>query len=196
MRPQDTLVLMACSATKRACAHGLPLLELYDGPMWQTLRQHKGAIPDANVFVLSGRYAFGTALAHGVNYEQKISAEKVDSLIEHGIDGKPALPTMASNSKDRSLAFFRDRLTHRAVLRRTVWRDGRYAELPPWGAVINAGAGEYRRFFDWLIDAGKAGGIIAPDAPVLTVCGGIGTQRGQLGAHLRAVNGYEQEIAA
>ena len=45
MRLDNTLILMACSQTKKAMPTGwdaVPLIDLYDGPMWRSLRTHLG----------------------------------------------------------------------------------------------------------------------------------------------------------
>ena len=58
--PADVLVLMACSGVKTGGGEK-PLIELYAGPLWLTLKTHIGAIPPRNVFVLSAKLGFQQA---------------------------------------------------------------------------------------------------------------------------------------
>jgi hypothetical protein len=163
------LVLMACSATKIETTSSVPLHRLYNGPLWQTLRPHRGAIAWSNVFVLSGKYGFTSAGLFSQPYEEKISRQKVGAIIARGLDG---LPT------DR----------HGLVIGPTIRADIGRTREEPFSRIIMAGAGDYRRFFHWLIEAMKADGLIAPSADIAEVQGGIGEQRGQLGQWLRRMN--------
>lgn len=171
MSAGETLVLMACSATKRDTGgKPVPLFDLYDGPAWQTLRARRGALPWRNVVVLSGRWLLTSAWHHSPTYEERISAAKVDELIAAGLDGLATSPSDKPGAAGCS---------PRVILSPAGDR--------PWCRVIAYGAGEYRRAFDWLIGAGKAAGLVAPDAELRSCSGGIGEQRGQLGRHLDAL---------
>ena len=86
MQPTDVLILMSCSATKRQTDKAIPAIELYDGPLWQTLRTHLGAIPTRNVCVLSGKYGFINALLTLIEpYEARLSQQAADRLIARGV---------------------------------------------------------------------------------------------------------------
>jgi hypothetical protein len=141
------LVLMACSATKIETPSSVPLHRLYNGPLWQMLRLHRGAITWSNVFVLSGKHGFTSAGLFSQPYEEKISRLRVDAIIARGLDG---LPT------DR----------HGLVTGPTIRADIGRTREEPFSQIIIAGAGDYRRFFHWLIEAMKADGLIAPGAAI------------------------------
>ena len=168
----NTLILMACSGKKKPLAPGavMPLIDLYDGPMWQSLRTHLAG-RSAHVVVLSGRYGFTSAYCHLPTYEAKLTTQKADHLIARGLDGK----------QDRfgELKQVLDTSPLCAMI-----RPGSAMRSNPdraWAGVIAAGGGEYRRVFEFMIDAMRESGDIDADAPVFMTRGGIGEQRSQLG---------------
>lgn len=184
----EALILMACSATKRETVdqQALPLIELYDGPMWQTLRTHLGDwfVPSCDprpaayrIVVLSGRYGIVNAHAYCRTYEARLSAAKADALILAGLferqtwfgelDGKNGLaPSPLSQMQCRTTSI----------------KSPEPLKRVPWRAVIVAGGGDYRRVFLSLLTQLRAHGDLSPDAAVLVTRGGIGQQRAQLGA--------------
>lgn len=177
VHPSRVLVLMACGGDK--LDRPARLLDLYTGPMWSTLRAHIGAIPASNVYVLSAKLGLASALETAAPYDCRMTAEKADRFIALGL-----------SPIDRNRDFHRglDRwlhANHEAAL------DPRGA---PWEAVIVGAAGHYARALLWLVEALRARGLVAAGAPVLTVSGGIGEQRGELGRHLRAVNQIDGTI--
>lgn len=154
-----TLILVACSATKRdvgdALPHGVPLHDLYDGPIWQTLRTR---MRDdwRNVIVLSGGLGIVPASLNALPYEARLSTEKADELIRRSI-----------------LARQGDRVTPLAVMSPPA--------AGPWqGAIVCAGA-NYRRVFLAHLQQLRQWGGLDPLAPLLITRGGIGEQRSQLG---------------
>ncbi|MGY3582423.1 hypothetical protein ACVIGB_000653 [Bradyrhizobium sp. USDA 4341] len=171
MRPDKTILLMPCSGKK--LDHADQPRRLYTGPMWQTLRTHRGELPWRNVFVLSGRFGFVTAETFIQTYNERLTREKADYLIRGGIrapnnhygKASPGGPGPAD------------------VVRPYAYKDRR-----PFETVISAGAGEYRRVFEAFIPQFIADDIIASDAKVLQVAGGIGEQRAQLGRWLRGLS--------
>ena len=164
-----TLILMACGGRK-ADTHGqaVPLVELYQGPMWTTLRKHLGGAEqlrelEARVLVLSGGLGFVPALTPATPYEARLQPAAAGALIAGGIravgaGGLSPLQLMAQPSQDAA-----------------------------WRAVIAAGGSDYRRVFLSWIDELRACGAITPGALVLTTSGPIGVQRSQLGQWLRAI---------
>ncbi len=168
----NTLILMACSGKKKPLTPGavLPLIDLYDGPMWQSLRTHLAG-RSAHVVVLSGRYGFTSAYCHLPTYEAKLTSQKADHLIARGLEGR----------QDR-FGELKDVLDISPLC--AMIRPGFAMKSNPdraWAGVIAAGGGEYRRVFEYMIGAMKASGDIQPDAPVFMTRGGIGEQRSQLG---------------
>lgn len=166
----ETLILMACSATKKPTERPIPLYELYDGPLWQTLREHKGDNQFGNVFVLSGKHGFCSAGAWSLPYEEKISAEKVDALIARGLHGQERHKTKGH------------------VIGSGILQTLPLNRLPQVRRVIVAGAGHYRRFFLWLIEELRASGELRADVQVIVCDGaGIGYQRQALREALQAI---------
>lgn len=171
----DVLVLMPCGGQKLDRA--ARLLDLYTGPMWATLRTHLGAIPKRNVFVLSAKLGLRCALEVAEPYDQRMTADRADVLISRGIDGCEMMRRGKYNVP----------MGPTPICELSSGRYDGEGYDRPFRAVINAGAGEYRRVLDVYIAQAKAVGLIAADAPVFHVAGGIGEQRGQLGAFLRDV---------
>lgn len=179
----NTMVLMACSATKNealaATAHRqeLPLLDLYNGPMWQTLRTHTpGWRYKLRVVVLSGKYGVTGASLFSRTYEARLSPQKADTLIRSGLleqqdwfgelDGYATAPLGELASPYTSIA-------SPEPLRRL-----------PWRGVIVAAGGDYRRVFMAMLRQLGQAGHLANDVTVLSTQGGIGEQRQQLGRWL------------
>lgn len=176
----NTLLLIACSNTKRACPAGMsiPLYELYDGSMWQTLRTHlvSWQAAHASVVVLSGKFGIVSAGMHAQPYDARLTEAKADSLIRQGII-------------ERQDHFGALRRAHSpGLLAQTplsiMSRPGNDTDRPTdtgWQGVIICGGDTYRRTFMALVQQLIDWGGVANGAPVLVTRGGIGTQRSQLG---------------
>jgi len=174
-RAQRVLILMPCSGKKLGYAH--QAFQLYQGPMWRTLANHIGWLNWRNVFVLSGKYGFIGAMEHIQPYEARLTKENADRLIARGVH--------MVNDHHGELGP-RDGAGPPAA---EVIRPYAHKDQPPYTCVINAGAGDYRRVFDAFIPQLQAAGIIASDAMVHRLSGGIGQQRKQLAAALRLAGG-------
>jgi hypothetical protein len=181
---QLTLLLMPCSASK--LPHAEQPRQLYTGPMWQTLRQHRGALPWENVMVLSGKFGFISAQTFIQTYEARLTPAKADRMIARGIhapnDHHGELPALGGHGSG-------------CCALDTVVLPGRRGRRP-FETVINAGGADYRRVFDSFIPELIAAGAIAPDAQIRRVAGGIGEQRQQLGQWLRGLNAPPISAAA
>lgn len=184
MTLENTLILMACSATKRPLPEGqrsMPLMEMYDGPMWQTLRTRLGE-RHARVVVLSGKFGIIDALSHCAPYEARISPQKADHLIRRGLierqDWFGELPQLTT--------------TPLCDLKCPTTPIGSPVYRPlPWQGVIVAAGGDYRRVFMALLRQLQQWGDLAPDVTILATRGGIGEQRSQLGAWVGQIAGDE-----
>lgn len=165
--PRDVVFFMACSNRKVETDQKLPLIDLYDGPTWQTLRVHGQFLKQSQIIVLSGLYGWCSAMLDSKPYNQRISPEKVEALVALGAcnpvraKGLPAGWTPAQ-------------LVSRG--------DGK-----PYKAVVVCGGELYRRAFDAVIPELRDLGYIEAFAPTFVTEGGIGEQRGQLGDILRAI---------
>jgi hypothetical protein len=169
MKPIDVLVMMPCGGCK--LDRPASLLDLYTGPLWQTLRTHRGGVPRDNVTVLSARYGFASALESGEPYDERMSEQKADYLIAGGVccrrDDFGRITNGATGAQPLAVLGFRPR---------------------PFAAVIIAGAGHYRRVLNAFVIGFKDYGAVERDALILTVAGGIGEQRAQLGRWLDQAN--------
>lgn len=200
---ENTLILMACSQTKKALPVGrssMPLIDMYDGPMWQSLRTHLGReyqpcgvyhVKRYNVVVLSGKFGITSSSAHWAPYEARLSPQRADQLISRGL-----------LERQDWFGELKDVLTTTplADLKCPTTRIGSPEPLRclPWRGVIVAGGGDYRRAFMALLLQLQQCGHVADDAQILSTHGGIGEQRAQLGrwvASLVANSNQIQEAA-
>lgn len=154
----------------------MPLIERYQGPLWLSLKVAlRGAIAQPHIVVLSGKYGICSAHARTPNYNARLSRDRADLLIERGASG---LNDHFGEVKGGLLA-----PSPCAVMRRPAI-DG-YAAA--WSRVVICGGAEYRRVFQALCAEMQRTGVIAADADIRCTQGGIGEQRQQLAAWVRAV---------
>jgi hypothetical protein len=164
---EDVLFFVACSDRKLETDTPVPLRDLYDGPVWQTLRSHGSHVRDSQIVVLSGKYGWTGAGAFHLPYNERISPQKVDRLVERG-------------------ATVQDRTSKGMVIGWTpVQLVARPFGAEPWTAVVVCAGELYRRAIDPVVRELKDLGYIDAGAPELVMSGGIGDQRGQLGQVLR-----------
>lgn len=183
--PRDVLVLMACSGTKRPTDRPIPAFELYNGPLWQSLRTHLGQVPAVNIRVLSGKFGFIHGHTQISTYEARLTEAKADHLIGRGIHGLNDQFGTVRKGLPGCSAFVEAGATSRCS-----------PDAPrPWRAVIAVGSGPYARVFEAFVAQFKAEGLVAADAPVLRPAGGIGEQRAQLGSWLREINGLGRVVS-
>jgi hypothetical protein len=78
------LLLLACTATKRADPHPIPAIERYDGPSFRTLRKWRAANPAAaahlDVLILSARLGLITAGVLIGDYNQRMTRVRAAEL--------------------------------------------------------------------------------------------------------------------
>lgn len=78
------LLILKCSARKRGDDVLLPVLERYDGPLWQVLRSYIRAQPDAAadlaIYGLSAEYGLISAATPIPDYERTMAPERADEL--------------------------------------------------------------------------------------------------------------------
>lgn len=75
----NSLVLMACSGTKRDVAS--PAMDLYQGVMYETFRAHVKQHARPNVIILSARHGFVNANDVLMPYEQKMSESRASEMM-------------------------------------------------------------------------------------------------------------------
>lgn len=174
----DVLFFMACGDKKIAATEPVSLIDLYDGPTWQTFRTYRAeAILASHVVILSGKFGWTSGLCDAVPYNERISSQKVDRLIEHGACEQER------NSKGTPIGWTPAQLVSRPD------------NCAPWKAVVICGGAEYRRAFFAVLPELIALGYISATAPIFVTEGGIGEQRGQLGEALRALSDDEEAPA-
>lgn len=182
MTLNNTLLLVACSATKRDCVPpgGLPLIELYNGSIWQTVRHHlvNWSLAGARLVVLSGRFGITSGGRYAYPYDARLSREKADALIRNG------LLAPQDDFGELRRAYAQGLLAPAPLMH--LLRPGSNPDEPDtgWAGVVICGGTEYRRVFMALLHQLSAWGGLAPDAAVLTAHGGLGEQRQQLGRWL------------
>jgi hypothetical protein len=162
------LIILSCSATKRADEGELKTIDRYDGPMWRTLRAQlernaEAALAvksgDLLIWALSARYGFVDAIHTPMpNYEKKMTVE-----------------ILAKMARDPSYDFQRI-----------------YSFVDSADAVLFAG-GEMYRDAMWRASGGRLSQIMKIDE---TDGAGIGEHRAQLGAWLSTHFPQPQALAA
>lgn len=83
--PEKTLVLIACGAKKKEDGKAHSLYNLYEGPMWQTLRLNIGDIPKENVLVLSAHHGLSRSDKPSMAYDEQLTPKRADEIIGNGI---------------------------------------------------------------------------------------------------------------
>lgn len=196
---ENTLILMACSQTKKALPEGqttMPLIDMYDGPMWQSLRTHLGHeyqpssvyhVRRYNVVVLSGKFGITSSSAHWAPYEARLSPQRADHLISRGLlerqDWFGELKDILATTPLVDLKCPTTRINSPEPLR-----------YLPWRGVIVAGGGDYRRVFMALLLQLQQCGHVAEDVQILSTQGGIGEQRAQLGRWVASLVGNSSQL--
>lgn len=118
------LIIMSCSATKRATPGLMPAIDRYDGPLWRTLRARLAELPDAEaavtagtlrILLLSAEHGFIAATDEIADYENRMTVDRSAEIIRRYRDADNiALPLIdaAENILFVGGALYRD----------TMWR--------------------------------------------------------------------------
>lgn len=182
LKPQERLLLLACSGDKRQTVEPISPIELYTGAMYTVLRKYMPSLDSAEIRILSAKHGLLTSEWPKIaTYDERMSAKKAQHLIEGGI-----------------FAFF-DRFGTIKRGRALGASPACYLRPQPsyvYREVFIAAGAEYRQVFHAWIKQMIAAGMIAEDAQILEVKGGIGEQRSQLGAYLRSISAPSLELAA
>jgi hypothetical protein len=81
VRAPHRLLILACSSTKRRDRDWIPAIERYDGPLWQTLRACDPQRHGLAVMALSARYGFIAASKAIEHYDERLTPELAESLV-------------------------------------------------------------------------------------------------------------------
>jgi hypothetical protein len=174
---------MACSATKVPAEKPVPAIELYDGPMWQTLRKYapqlldwETGLPPLECCVLSGKHGFIGCKTKLMPYEARLSEQKAAYLMKRG--------PFEANDEFGRIKPGRGMGSSPYVVAGATQRVANWRPFP-YTRVVIAAAEPYRLVFEVFSIAFQRKGLIAADAQLHVTQGGIGEQRGQLGEWLR-----------
>lgn len=177
------LLILACSATK-AHGHGLPARELYDGPLWQTLRAADPHGLRACVAFLSAKFGLGDAKAALPQYDAVLNARSAAAMAAGGINAvHPAirLSQKTAAGRARAIQSAPPRFTARGTAQAMV-NDLQQ----PFREVAVCGGRHYVAVAQAHVQELKAAGLIRPDAAVTIINDQIGFMRAQLKAWLAA----------
>src|SRR3546814_13931798 len=94
------LLILACSATKRRDPGWMPAIDLYDGPIRQTLRVVNPDRRLTRVAVLSARYGFRDATAPVEDYDTRLTRDFMERMIAGGLTTRWPRPP-SSRKPDR-----------------------------------------------------------------------------------------------
>lgn len=177
------LLIMACSATK-APGEGLTARQRYIGPLWQTLKAVDPNETMAAVAYLSARFGLSDARSPLPDYNNLLSRQGADLMIERGLAGyyPYSKPTYRTE---------RGRLAHlagRGPLQtggNEICRMRRDAGRP-FKSVAVCGGKDYVRVADAFLAEMRDEGLIEAYAPVTIINDQIGYMRSQLRAWLES----------
>jgi len=148
--PEKTLVLIACGAKKKEDGKAHSLYNLYEGPMWQTLRLNIGDIPKENVIVLSAYHGLSRSDKYSKAYDEQLTPKRADEIIGNGIrteissflKGKEFDSVIIAGSGEYRRVFYQ--IANRMKARGNILPDAMIAET-------TGGIGEQRgQFGDYL----------------------------------------------
>lgn len=180
----NRLLIMACSATKSDAPGRIPVIERYDGPLWQTLRAVDPDESKARLGYLSARFGFGSAWDWLENYDEKLTEVRAAELIEGGITKN--WPKQTARARNRGLPPGGQSAWPSIELLSDHGRQP-FAEVCIVGGhlyleVMRAFVDDFRKphwnNFEWVTP------WVLPEAPLVEINGPIGVMRQQLRAWL------------
>ena len=180
--PDERLILMACGSEKTPTPNGETLspIKLYTGAMYQVLKKWMPGLDKAKIRILSAKHGIMTdEFPKITGYDERMTPKKAQHLVEAGIYGQ-------WDDFGRAKKQFQKGSTPYLTLK----------EGKPYKDVFIAGGAEYRKVFHAYVTQMIEAGVIAPDASINEVTGGIGEQRGQLGEYLRKIAAEQPAEAA
>lgn len=159
------LLILACSATKRAEPDYIPAIDRYDGPLWQTLRRADPDGSKASAAFLSARYGFRDAHTPIEAYDARMTAEIAAAMKAGGLGTRWPRP----KTQRRVMPEGEHPGMHIAYL-------SRYASKP-FVDVALVGGHLYVDVMRHFVGLFKEGGHIAADARIVEINGPIGRMR-------------------
>lgn len=175
--PALRLLVLACSATKRAGPDYMPALERYDGPLWQTLRSADPRGEKAKVAFLSAHLGFRSADTPIEFYDARMTAQMAAAMKDGDLGTRWPRP----KTQRRVMAPGEHPGMHIASLT----RHGRY----PFADIALVGGHLYLDVMRHLVDLFRASGHVVADARITEINGPIGLMRRDLRRWLDAADG-------
>lgn len=134
-----SLLVLACSATKRPDPHPLRALDRYDGVMWRTLRTALAELPAAShphirVWFLSAHYGFHPAEMLIVDYEEAMTPRRADELLRIPTSNHAAFAAEACMARNILLA---GGFLYRETMRRAIKHRAEITETDGAGIGIH-----------------------------------------------------------
>ena len=175
--PYGTLVLMEGCQLQRN--ERMPAIDLYNGPLWQTLRRRQGMIPSCNVCVLSGKHGFINACTVISPYDEPLTGQKVTNMI--------ARPVTATNT--------RFSIAHRGAWGPSpILEAGGAIRIPnrPYDAVVLAASGNYETGLRHILGGFLVVGLVGRGVPIIIASGSLGERCQELAMTLHWINGQSE----
>lgn len=174
------LLILSCSATKRADRGLLPARQRYDGPLWQTLRatDPDGALADC--WALSAKFGLLRADEGIPGYDALMTADRAAAMAPNPLClpwDRVELPRQPEEIGDRWSAL--------AMLNRTEIAGGM------WQEACLVGGCHYLPVMRRIVEELQLFGFLAEGAPVEAINAGIGEMRRALRGWLARSPGTE-----
>lgn len=180
------LLMLACSATKKRGAASAR--EMYDGPLWQTLRSVDPDASRAWVAFLSARFGLGCASAAIPAYDAVLSARSASKMAADGIYKlwpEIALTQKTAAGRARAIASAPPRFSARSTVQTIVNQLQQ-----PIADVAVCGGRHYAAVAMAYIADLRGTGLIRSDASVTVINDQIGYMRVELRKWLLAEGEY------
>ena len=170
--PCARLLILACSATKRADIGRIPAIDRYDGPLWRTLRHGDPDGRKARVAVLSARHGFLEGRWPIENYDCRLTEQVAARMIAE-------VSSMRWPPPRRQRGDLPEGEHPGMQIARMVRRGDR-----PIEDVALVGGWLYLRVMRALVAGFQASGNVAANARVVEINARIGIMRRELRAWL------------
>lgn len=184
--------MLACSATKRPGA--ATARELYDGPLWQTLRSVDPDASRAWVAFLSARFGLGCASATIPTYDAVLSTRSANKMVADGIHKllpEITLRQKTATGRARAIASAPPRFSARSTVQTIVNKLQQ-----PIADVAVCGGRHYVAVATAYIGELQGAGLIRPDASITVINDQIGYMRAGLRQWLLADGEYGARLGS
>ncbi|ACM39305.1 hypothetical protein Avi_9566 (plasmid) [Allorhizobium ampelinum S4] len=168
LHSSSRLIILACSATKRAEPDYMPALERYDGPLWKTLRAADPEGMKASVAFLSARLGFRAADTPIEMYDARMTPEIAAAIKAGGLATRWPRPK-----------------TQRRVMPSGEHAGEHIASMTQYGRapfceVALVGGHLYLDVMRHFVGLFRDGGFVSADATIIEINGPIGMMRRDL----------------